>query len=1299
MADKHFVVQGAVCKCSFGNTSSKLQVSATSEYINDHSGSTKAVASTSETGNPFSPGTFGICKFSHNACTPAIIQWLGFSSNITLSRGGKILTEDSTAICGVSGAPCISISYHGQTAAIAPHSDNDAHAESTQALNPLSSRQIPPLENPRIYSIGIQLENRSAAATFSSAKIKDNTLPDIIVRINEPLAFYVEKYENTDQVDESKVNWKVFNSHSYNTVISSFEKNGPYLHINLDKAGKYRVMAYGEEQTNTSAYLDITVACNRLKDDFNVTDNTGQAISISAKEYRLKKGVTATIAVIYEITPATASEQQSVSMRITDTGNNIIALSNTDSISFIPPNAAANYFVNATMCVDNYSQLITHTLLPASKTVISTTNHVIRPRTSLNLNINNFTHTLSTSFVNPVATQWLLNGKNVGVGPSITLDGDTHFTISGKYLIEARLSYQMPGDSTQTTTEYDKWQLEVAPNKLLQINVTNGRTNWIVGKCYTLSAPTLMPYDESLDGPVIWTPYGAGTNILENVAATHDGQFTISARLGKSKQTLEINAVYGAITRWCFADQQDIHKPSAGWKENIRIIINCPAAADEEVNLHLLQSSPANRIYHIKDLGIVRFDETGELKLDISTYSLKPLLTKLCFEWDTFNVLFAIPQIANSIQFSDMKTIICEGKKYWFPEKKSNRRTKETGTYLRIKAAKEIVSVHFFDSHHCPAYKVYKYGEKIKVHIQTSNLSGEKLLIEVWENKFVDEDKCCFSSSIKVEDNEIGNMVIDTLSLKTGNILEDSFFRCFYVVIKSRSNKHLYPALTADQNLLNPSSINFYQHIKLSNRLDKLLNKFSKTNAPAVLGEPLAEDVFTESCPRCNEDITATQLMKIFPKANKETLQSVADTYNRYMASTGMNTCWNKAHFFAQIGVESGMCLHIKNGENFNWYWEDLEKHFSAFKTVEGRKKAREWGRSVRVPAHPGVSSDNQENIANYAYGPDTAKGKTLGNVSQGDGWNFRGRGLIQITGRDAYAFANSYTRKENADIISHPDLVATDMKIAVLSAIAFWKWKGLHLAANNNREVTLNISKAVGKKITSGGKSNYVKKHYLFETGTSVVFQAKSCQYGKAPAGSINRYRINIDTFDYKFVQTNSASNKYQYDLYTSGAPIKSFLLEKNDHSLVPFPDTGPNWGRYGSRDGGDDNYIAPDIAAPLFGFFYSLPKNGYKEKLYFNDISASNKRDLGHIGHIDGNDIDIRYPGSTDRIGSVLWSEAMKAYGSEREFMRVLENILKVANRWGFRKNYGYKIGIKNTTGAATKKHKNHFHLGLVK
>lgn len=1300
MANKHFVVQGAVCKCAFGNISSKLQVTSAHEFMNDYSGSTKPVASSNETGNPFQPGTFGACTISHSSCIPAIVQWHGCSSNIILSNGGKALTEESTAICAVSGSPCISILCHGQTTAINTPTAGNKEQESTKALNPLSPGTNTQQEIPKIRSINLTLEERSPAATFISSSIKDNTPPAINVRINEPLSFNVDQYNNTASIDESLVSWKVFNSHSFENTLLSFERKGPFLPLSFDQMGNYRVMAYGEGQPNTNAYFDITATINKLRDEFTVTDKFGASCAFSEKQFQ--KGIAVTIAAVYDMVPATAPEKQYVSMQVTDNSNNVLAASNTDSICFTPPNAATKYIVTATMHTGTNPQIVTKTFKSEKSDTILLTNHpgnhLVRPRTSMSFHVSEMIHTTLLPTPSAAATQWLLNGKHVGIGPSLTLDGDTHFTIPGKYLVE--VVQHFPDNENNETTGIKgrgEWQLEVKNNELLQIRVINDTTNWIIGKSYRLALQTLMPYDESLDGIIMWKPYGAGGTTMQNATVSVEGRFIISARLGKSAQSLEVNAAYATINRWCFTDQQNIYKPNAGWKENIKICISSPAAASEIVRVHLLLCNPANRPHHVKDLGFVSFDTTGELKMDISTYSLKPLLTATSFEWDTFNILFAIEQIANSIQFADMKTIVCNGRKCWFPQKQSNRRTTETGKYLRIKAAREVVAVYLFDSQKNPAYKVYKYGEKITLHIQTSNLAGEKLLIQVWENKLLDEDKCCISKNIQVDENEMSELVIDTCTLKTGNFLEDGFFRCFYVVIKINTSKYLYPAEVADKNMLDPNSVNYYRHIKLSDRLDRLLNDLTRKNAPVVLGESQEENGLEKDCPRCNEDITVGQLLKIFPQADVAALKTVAYTYNRYMALTGMNTCWNKAHFFSQVGVESGMCLHIKNGESFNYYWDDLLKHFPPFRTSEGRKKAREWGRSVRKPAQPGVSIQNQQHIANYTYGPDTAKGISLGNTYQGDGWNFRGRGLIQITGREAYALANSYTIKENADIISHPDLVASDMKIAVLSAMAFWKSKGLQGKANGGD--SNSVSKLVGKELFAGGKSNYAEKEDLLKNKTAVVFQAEKCRYGKATMGRINRYCIYVETFKYTLVQANPRSRKFQYDLYSSDIHIKSFLLEKNTSGLVPFPENGPNWGRFGNRDGGDDNYIAPEIAAPLFGFFYSLPKNGYKDKLYFNDISAADKRNLGHIGHINGNDIDIRYPGSTDRAGSVLWSEAKKAYGSEREFIATLENILSVAVRWNFRKNFAYTKTIKHTIGKSLLAHQNHFHLGLRK
>jgi muramidase (phage lysozyme) len=218
-----------------------------------------------------------------------------------------------------------------------------------------------------------------------------------------------------------------------------------------------------------------------------------------------------------------------------------------------------------------------------------------------------------------------------------------------------------------------------------------------------------------------------------------------------------------------------------------------------------------------------------------------------------------------------------------------------------------------------------------------------------------------------------------------------------------------------------------------------------------------------------------------------------------------------------------------------------------------------------------------------------------------------------------------------------------------------------------------------------------HIKKGFLKEFGE------ECCEEESIVVGVINKYRIDVDVFTYSKIMKCLTSNKYQYDIYENNKLIKTITVEKNDHNLLPFPETGINWGRFGPRDKGGDNWVNEKVCAALLGFFFSLPKNGYSEALYFNDISANDGRDIGHKGHnIAGNDIDIRYPGSSN-AGRTLWSDAMNKYKTEEEFVKVLENIISVGVKWGFNKNYAYKKDIKNTTGKSTSVHQDHFHLGL--
>lgn len=82
-----------------------------------------------------------------------------------------------------------------------------------------------------------------------------------------------------------------------------------------------------------------------------------------------------------------------------------------------------------------------------------------------------------------------------------------------------------------------------------------------------------------------------------------------------------------------------------------------------------------------------------------------------------------------------------------------------------------------------------------------------------------------------------------------------------------------------------------------------------------------------------------------------------------------------------------------------------------------------------------------EKNIYNYAYGG------ILGNVSHlttDDGFNYRGRGGIQVTGKGNYQTLNTNLKKApynyTQDIVENPDLVATDAKLVIYSAFIHFK-------------------------------------------------------------------------------------------------------------------------------------------------------------------------------------------------------------------------------------------------------------------
>ena len=285
-----------------------------------------------------------------------------------------------------------------------------------------------------------------------------------------------------------------------------------------------------------------------------------------------------------------------------------------------------------------------------------------------------------------------------------------------------------------------------------------------------------------------------------------------------------------------------------------------------------------------------------------------------------------------------------------------------------------------------------------------------------------------------------------------------------------------------------------------------------KRHIPTPKAEPSKANVNrTEpekgGCPRCREEWTdmLPRLQKIFKGVSSEKLSTVARIYTRYMKELRMDTCWIKAHFFAQAYKETGGKLDVKKGESFNYYWEIIPTKLSAFRTDKGRIYARKWGRAEKKSTKANaVSKENQIKIANYAYSYEFSKGKELGNKYPNDGWHFRGRGLIQLTGRACYTAIEKILHDigYSCDItssIEKSDQVGKNFELAVVASMAFFKWKNIDMyrLCNGNKNTT-GISTIVGMKETNKdtGKSNYEEKQEAFTNRTSVAFMVDNCKW-----------------------------------------------------------------------------------------------------------------------------------------------------------------------------------------------------------
>jgi putative chitinase len=159
------------------------------------------------------------------------------------------------------------------------------------------------------------------------------------------------------------------------------------------------------------------------------------------------------------------------------------------------------------------------------------------------------------------------------------------------------------------------------------------------------------------------------------------------------------------------------------------------------------------------------------------------------------------------------------------------------------------------------------------------------------------------------------------------------------------------------------------------------------------------------------------------------------------IAKFELNTPLRLAHFLAQAGHESGGFKAVN--ENLNYGAKGLLGIFKKYFPTEEKAKLYE-----RKP----------EKIANLVYGSRMGNGPE----TSGEGYKFRGRGYIQLTGKDNYKAFDAVVPE---NLLESPDLVAT--KYPLLSAAWFFHKNGLHKIADKG--ATDAVVTEVTKRVNGG--------------------------------------------------------------------------------------------------------------------------------------------------------------------------------------------------------------------------------------
>lgn len=201
--------------------------------------------------------------------------------------------------------------------------------------------------------------------------------------------------------------------------------------------------------------------------------------------------------------------------------------------------------------------------------------------------------------------------------------------------------------------------------------------------------------------------------------------------------------------------------------------------------------------------------------------------------------------------------------------------------------------------------------------------------------------------------------------------------------------------------------------------------------------------------------IDAALLQALVVEGDKDLIEALAPDLADQLPEGGIDRPLRVAHFLAQACVETWRFTRLQ---------EDLDYGARAIAITFPRLASR----AAKLAHQP-------EALANAAY----ANRNGNGNEATGDGWQFRGRGLLSLTGRANYRRIGDVLAKKpihadapHAGIVDDPDRVGRPT-MAVATAVAFWNLRRCNVAAD--ADDCMSVTRAI-----NGGVNGFTDRFVL---------------------------------------------------------------------------------------------------------------------------------------------------------------------------------------------------------------------------